>query len=624
MRLEQQLEFSEFKPLAGAGYVDLPNYIKAKKCIVNVQNKDDRCFEYAVLSAIHSEEIDDKPERPSKYTQWLGTLDFSGIEFPVKISNVAKFEEKNGLAVCIYGFLNEDNITKDNFRSNLIPLHVTEHSGDAIILLFYKNHYSWVKNWQRFTNETGRHLHHCQRCLCSFKSIENLQKHMETCVRHEPMQVTMPKPNSELKFDAWHKTVRHPIAIYGDFEALSVSCNSGPKDCNTQQKAASFALYIVSDYELSIPKYHSYVGPDVHQKFIETLRKIENVVRQEVFTDKEMLPLNEEEQQDFNSCTHCQHCEVEFGTQRWSNKDECMKSITKCRYHSHQTGKYRMALCDRCNLNLGIKEQQGNKFIPIFFHNLKGYDMTHVLASLAQEDLTGEKLNVIPQNGVKFTTFSWTPSAPKGEKALQLRFLDSFAFLTSSLDTLIGNLPDSDKIRMRQLVKPPQETRTVKIIFGGKMVIAMEDAPTEEKLFELVKRKGNFPYEWFDSLEKLNETSLPSVEEWDSMLSRTYITDKQLASYEEEWNAFGFTTFRNWHDHYLKKDVLGLADVFETFRRMSLSKDYVSLDPVNYMTLPGMANDAAYKYTKAEVEITSDIDIYNLFESGIRGGLSEQ
>ena len=70
--------------------------------------------------------------------------------------------------------------------------------------------------------------------------------------------------------------------------------------------------------------------------------------------------------------------------------------------------------------------------------------------------------------------------------------------------------------------------------------------------------------------------------------------------------------------------MLGLADVFETFRRMSLSKDYVSLDPVHYMTLPGMANDAAYKYTEAEVELTSDIDMYNLFESGIRGGLSEQ
>ena len=73
-----------------------------------------------------------------------------------------------------------------------------------------------------------------------------------------------------------------------------------------------------------------------------------------------------------------------------------MKSIIKCRDHSHQTGKYRMALCDKCNLNLGIKEKQGNKCIPNFFYNIEGYGMTHILASLAQEDLTGEKIECNP------------------------------------------------------------------------------------------------------------------------------------------------------------------------------------------------------------------------------------
>ena len=618
-----QLEFSAFKPLAGASYIELPKYIKSKKCIVNVQNKDTRCFEYAVLSAMYSDEVQKDAERPTKYTQWLGTYDFSGVEFPVKVNGaIKKFETNNGIAISVYGFLDESkDITSENFRAQLIPLYITDFTGDSINLLFYKGHYSWIKNWQRFTNENGRHLHHCQRCLCSFKTIENLSKHMETCVRHSPMQVTMPKPNSELRFDAWHKTVRHPIVIYGDFEALSTSITNGPKDCHTTQTAASFGLYVVSDYSLSIPNYHSYVGPAVYEKFIETLRMIESVVRTEVFTDKDMLSLTEEEQNEFNNCTHCPHCEVEFGSQRWSSKTEQFQPVIKCKDHSHQTGQYRMPLCEKCNLRLGIKEQQGNRFIPVFFHNLKGYDMTHVLAALAQDDLTQEKLNVIPQNGVKFTTFSWTP---KADKALQIRFLDSLAFLTSSLDTLIGNLPDEDKVRMRQLAESPKEPQTVRIRFGGRMIVSMEDAPTEAELFELVKRKGNFPYEWFDSLDKLNATSLPSVGEWDSLLARSYITGKQLAQYEEEWNSFGFTTFKDWHDHYLKKDVFGLADVFEAFRRMSLSKDYVSLDPVNYMTLPGMGNDAAYKYTKAEVEITSDIDIYNLFESGIRGGLSEQ
>ena len=485
-----QIEFAAYRPLAGAAYVELPAALQAKKCIINVQNKDNRCFEYSLLAALHHEEIQTYFQRPAKYEQWLGSINLGGASLPITVNAQVykKIEKLNQLSICVYGFLDEEiaaSAIAEEFLKLLIPLYVTDNPGDAIILLYYKGHYSWVKDWQRFTNESGRHLHHCQRCMCSFKSKENLEKHMTTCVRHEAMQVTMPKPNSEVKFEAWHKTVRHPVAIYADFEALNVSAAQGPKDSVSSQPAASFGIYIESDSPLSIPKFHSYVGEDCCQQFVKVLRMIEFTVRHEVFIDKEMLPLTTEEQQDFDSSTHCQHCKVEFGAQRWSSKDECMKPITKCRDHSHQTGKYRIALCDKCNLRLGIKEQQGNKFIPVFFHNLKGYDMTHVLACLTQEDLTGEKLNVIPQNGVKFTTFSWTPRSEGGQSPLQIRFLDSFAFLTSSLDTLIKNLPDEDKTRMRTLCAPKVDSaqNTIWLRFGGKMLLAMPKDVHQKKIF---------------------------------------------------------------------------------------------------------------------------------------------
>eukprot|EP00966_Prymnesium_polylepis_P109502 2534344-Prymnesium_polylepis.1 len=109
---------------------------------------------------------------------------------------------------------------------------------------------------------------------------------MVNCVRHEALQVTMPEPNSEVKFDAWHKTVRHPVAIYADFEALNVCTAQGPKDSVSSQPAASFGLYIESDAPLSIPKFHSYVGPDCCQQFVSTLRMIEFTVRHKVVIDK--------------------------------------------------------------------------------------------------------------------------------------------------------------------------------------------------------------------------------------------------------------------------------------------------------------------------------------------------
>ena len=61
-------------PLNGSSYIDLPKEIKTKKAVINVKNKDDRCFEYAILSAQHNKEIKEKHERPSKYKEHLNNL----------------------------------------------------------------------------------------------------------------------------------------------------------------------------------------------------------------------------------------------------------------------------------------------------------------------------------------------------------------------------------------------------------------------------------------------------------------------------------------------------------------------------------------------------------------------
>ena len=81
-----------------------------------------------------------------------------------------------------------------------------------------------------------------------------------------------------------------------------------------------------------------------------------------------------------------------------------------------------------------------------------------------------------------------------------------------------------------------------------------------------------------------------------------------------------------YHDLYLKTDILLLADVFENFRKMCL--DYYELDPCHYVSAPGLSWDACLKMTKVKLELigqdeeSSDIDMYYMFEKGIRGGIS--
>ena len=62
--MQSTTETTTLSPQIGAGYIDLPKEIKSKRAVINVQNKDDRCFEYAILSAQHHNEIKANPERP--------------------------------------------------------------------------------------------------------------------------------------------------------------------------------------------------------------------------------------------------------------------------------------------------------------------------------------------------------------------------------------------------------------------------------------------------------------------------------------------------------------------------------------------------------------------------------
>ena len=79
-------------------------------------------------------------------------------------------------------------------------------------------------------------------------------------------------------------------------------------------------------------------------------------------------------------------------------------------------------------------------------------------------------------------------------------------------------------------------------------------------------------------------------------------------------------TMGDYHDLYLKADVLLLADVFEKFINMCL--DYYGLDPCNYFSSPGLSCAAMLKMTGIELEFISDINMHLFIEKGMRGGIS--
>ena len=151
------------------------------------------------------------------------------------------------------------------------------------------------------------------------------------------------------------------------------------------------------------------------------------------------------------------------------------------------------------------------------------------------------------------------------------------------------------------------------------------------KNFELLKQKDVYPYEYMDSFERFSEEKLSdkkcfyssvkdgttgdNIEKLDGRINdEDYLTCKNIS------NEFNMKNMGDYYDHYLEKDVLLLADVFEKFIDTCLK--FYKLDPCHYFSSPGLSWDAMLKITGVKLEKISDIDMYLFIGKRLRGGIS--
>ena len=333
--------------------------------------------------------------------------------------------------------------------------------------------------------------------------------------------------------------------------------------------------------ELFPPKRRWYTSQghneNVGKIFVENLeRDIEKIYKE--FKFKKNMRINRKEKGDFRKALVCHICEGGLDGD-------------KVRGHCHLTGKYRGAAHDECNLNYRVP-----KFYPVIFHNLSGYDTHMFIKDLAE---TEGEINCIAKTEENYISFSkrivvdiFEKEGKKISVKRDITFIDSFRFMPSSLAELASNLTDYKNLKM---------------FFEGRKL-------------ELLKRKGVYPYDYMNSLEKLSETSLPHIEHFYSKLNDTNISISDYQHAQKVWKEFNMKSMRDYHDLYLKTDVLLLTDVFEEFRKVCL--DNYKLDPAWYYTSPGLAWDAALRMTGVKLELLHDQEMLHMVEEGIRGGVS--
>ena len=133
-----------------------------------------------------------------------------------------------------------------------------------------------------------------------------------------------------------------------------------------------------------------------------------------------------------------------------------------------------------------------------------------------------------------------------------------------------------------------------------------------DKELVLLQHKGVYLYEYVSGYERFDERRLQQKETFYSQLKWEHISDADYQHAQTVWEAFKCKTLGDYHDIYLRTDVLLLADVFDTFRNSSIQ---------HYFSAPGMSWDALLKMTKVELELLTDIDMHLFMEKGLRGGV---
>ena len=239
---------------------------------------------------------------------------------------------------------------------------------------------------------------------------------------------------------------------------------------------------------------------------------------------------------------------------------------------------------NKCNLRYKFKKDNVNDeyLINVFAHNSQNFDQSFLIRALQNLD-NKIPFSCLPRNSNKFISL----------QIGSFIFKDSYLFLNKSLDYLTGTINDDDRISLKQE-------------FG--------------KNYQLLTKKGIYPYDYFDNTKKYNEQKLPDKKEFFNKINNKNISDEDYNHAKNVFEKFKCENLLDYSILYLKTDICHLSDVFQKFSDFAY-KTY-ELDPRHSYTLPGFSWQSMLKMTKIELELISDPDMYLFLMDTIRGGIS--
>ena len=220
-------------PLRGTSYIELPEELRhPKKTLVNPKNKDNRCFLWCHIRHLNPQKKDPQRIKISD-REYVKRLDYTGVTFPVTLSDIKRIEKQNEINVSVFGYQSIDSkgrggltypirLSEANFTDHMELLWIDDQNGNS--------HYVLIKNFDQFMSSFTKHhgrKYFCLRCLHCCSSERTYKIHREDCLLlNGAQQIKMPGEGSKIYFKNHKKMLPAPFVIYADFEAITEKIDS--------------------------------------------------------------------------------------------------------------------------------------------------------------------------------------------------------------------------------------------------------------------------------------------------------------------------------------------------------------------------------------------------------------
>ena len=573
-------------------FVSTPEWIFNKKAIINPNNFDDEfCFAWSIIISIHYNEIGRDHNRISKLKRFINNYDWSDINFPTDKRDWNRFEKQN-FSVALNIFSAHESVKKfDNIR---ISKFNRTRPHKVVLLMITdgeKRHFTSVRSETRlFRGVFSKHHndYYCLNCTYSYRTENALKKQERLCLNNKDCLVKLPFKNQRiLKYEKDMRSVKAPHMIYLDYECLlknikdrtNINEEESYQIKNNLHVPCGYGLLLVRSYDENFLTH--YRGTDCMEKLLKAVCAMIGKTK-----EAPHKALSKEQIHDYNLEEECFVCKKEF-------VEEKKKTVEYCYFTGDYVG-VRHTYC-LSYLNKSCKRAVE---IPIGLHNGSSYDCHFIIKELAKGV---DGLICIGENSEKYITFKAIINTDLIE--FKLKFIDTFGFIPFSLDSMVNNLTELNQckecgkecnnyVRINNTIKYScNKCKKVSykpisdLIKRCSNVYSISNGDLDKLL--LLLRKGVYPYEYMNSWNRFNECKNPSFEKYFSELNMSNISKEDYAHSQKIWSTFKIQDIGEYHDLYVKTDVLLLADVFENFRKMC--HDIYRLDPVKYVSAPNLA-----------------------------------